>query len=229
MTIVVATRNPDKVREIDAILRGLGVSLVSLDRFGDVPEVVEDRPTLEENALKKARTVRDATGVTSLADDTGLEVDFLGGAPGVYSARYAGAEAGYEANNRKLLAALEGVPDGERTARFRCVTALALSAGDGALVHRRMAERGGEEPAAIRGTTRVDALVAEGILEGRIARAKRGTAGFGYDPVFEIPPAGKTLAELGNEAKNRMSHRYRALVEIRELLLRWGLASARGE
>ncbi len=83
--------------------------------------------------------------------------------------------------------------------------------------------------AAIQGTTRVDALVAEGILEGRIARAKRGTAGFGYDPVFEIPPAGKTLAEMGNEAKNRMSHRYRALVEIRELLLRWGLASPRGE
>lgn len=230
MTILVATRNPDKVREIEAILRGLGVTLVSLDGFRDVPEVVEDRPTLEENALKKARTVRDATGITSLADDTGLEVDFLGGAPGVFSARYAGEGAGYEANNRKLLAALEGAPDSERTARFRCVMALALSAEDGSLVHRRMAERGGEGSARVAdGTTRVDAFVAEGILEGRIARGKRGSEGFGYDPVFEVPPEGKTLAELGNEAKNKMSHRYRALVEIRELLIRWGLASPRDE
>jgi non-canonical purine NTP pyrophosphatase (RdgB/HAM1 family) len=108
--------------------------------------------------------------------------------------------------------------------------ALALSAEDGALVHRRMAERGGEEPALVSGgTTRVDAFVAEGILEGRIAHGKRGSEGFGYDPLFEIPPAGKTLAELGDEAKNKMSHRYRALVEIRELLLRWGLAEKRRE
>jgi XTP/dITP diphosphohydrolase len=232
MTILVATRNPDKVREIEAILRGLDVSLVSLDSLasaGGVPEVVEDRPTLEENALKKARTVRDATGITSLADDTGLEVDFLGGAPGVYSARYAGEGAGYEANNSKLLAALEGAPDSERTARFRCVMALALSPGDGETVHRAMRERGGEDPAAVAGSSRVDAFVAEGILEGRIARENRGAAGFGYDPLFEIPSSGRTLAEMGNEAKNKMSHRYRALVEIRELLLRWGLVVPRGE
>jgi XTP/dITP diphosphohydrolase len=229
MTIVVATRNPDKVREIESILQGLDVSLVTLDRFGDLPVVVEDGRTVEENALKKARTVRDATGITALADDTGLEVDALGGAPGVYSARYAGEGAGYEANNRKLIAALDGVPGSERTARFRCVTALALSASDGETVHRRMRERGGEDPAAIQGTSRVDAFVAEGILEGRIAREKRGTGGFGYDPLFEIPAAGKTLAEMGNEAKNKMSHRYRALIEIRELLLRWELVLRRGE
>ena len=229
MTILVATRNPDKVREIEAILRGLDVSLVSLERFPDAPAAVEDGLTVEENALKKARTVRDATGITALADDTGLEVDALGGAPGVYSARYAGEGAGYEANNRKLIAALDGVPDSERTARFRCVTALALSASDGETVHRRMRERGGEDPAAIQGTSRVDAFVAEGILEGRIAREKRGTGGFGYDPLFEIPAAGKTLAEMGNDAKNKMSHRYRALIEIRELLLRWELVLRRGE
>ena len=229
MTILVATRNPDKVREIEAILRGLDVSLVSLERFPDAPAAVEDGLTVEENALKKARTVRDATGVTALADDTGLEVDALGGAPGVYSARYAGEGAGYAANNRKLIAALDGVPDSERTARFRCVTALALSASDGETVHRRMRERGGEDPAAIQGTSRVDAFVAEGILEGRIAREKRGTGGFGYDPLFEIPAAGKTLAEMGNDAKNKMSHRYRALIEIRELLLRWELVLRRGE
>jgi inosine/xanthosine triphosphate pyrophosphatase family protein len=107
--------------------------------------------------------------------------------------------------------------------------ALALSASDAEAVRRRMRERGGEDPAAAAESSRVDAFVAEGILEGRIARGKRGSEGFGYDPLFEIPSAGKTLAEMGNEAKNKMSHRYRALVEIRELLLRWGLALPRGE
>ena len=227
MTILVATRNPDKVREIEAILRGLGVTLVSLDGFRDVPEVVEDRPTLEENALKKARTVRDATGITSLADDTGLEVDFLGGAPGVFSARYAGEGAGYEANNRKLLAALEGAPDSERTARFRCVMALAVSSDVGSRVYARMKDAADARAVIERGAERVDAFVAEGVLEGRIIREKRGQGGFGYDPVFEVPGPGVTLAEMGAEKKNRISHRYRALVEIRELMLLWGLVTHR--
>lgn len=230
MTIVVATRNPDKVREIEAILRGLDVSLLSLDRFGNVPVVVEDGRTVEENALKKARTVRDATGLTALADDTGLEVDALGGAPGVLSARYAGERAGYEANNRKLLEALEGVPGPGRAARFRCVMALALSIEAGAAVYARIEERGGDRRATLAmPSRRVDAFVAEGILEGRIARDRKGTSGFGYDPIFEVPPAGTTLAEMGPGQKNRISHRYRALVEIRELVVRWGLATPRGE
>jgi XTP/dITP diphosphohydrolase len=228
MTIVVATRNPDKVREIEAILRGLDVSLVSLERFGDLPPVVEDGRTVEENALKKARAVRDATGTCALADDTGLEVDALGGAPGVHSARYAGEQGDYEANNRKLLASLSDVPDGERSARFRCVMALALTDDVGERVFERMIERKDEHAVSSAGSRRVDALVAEGLLEGRITREKRGSSGFGYDPVFEVPDEEKTLAEMGAEAKNRISHRYRALVEIRELLLRWGIAGRTG-
>jgi XTP/dITP diphosphohydrolase len=225
MTIVVATRNPDKVKEIEAILRGLDVSLVTLDRFADVPTVVEDGTTVEENALKKARAVRDATEMCALADDTGLEVDALNGAPGVFSSRYAGEEAGYEANNRKLLQALSGVPDDERTARFRCVVALALTTNVGGRLYERMKDAAADEATVLgAGARSVDGFVAEGLLEGRITREKRGTSGFGYDPVFEVLGEGKTLAEIGTEGKNRMSHRYRALVEIRELLLRWSLA-----
>jgi XTP/dITP diphosphohydrolase len=206
MKIVVATQNPDKLREIQAILNDLDVSLVTLSEFEGVPEVVEDGKTVEENALKKARTIRDATGLCALGDDTGLEVDALGGAPGVFSARYAGGGGDYQANNRKLLTELADVSDDKRTARFRCVMALALTEGVG--------------------PSGSDAFVAEGILEGRITHENKGAGGFGYDPVFEVPHLGKTLSEIGDEAKNRLSHRYRALVEIRELLLRWGLASA---
>ena len=226
MTIVVATRNPDKVREIEAILHGLDVSLVALDRFAGVPEIVEDGATLEDNALKKARTVRDATGMCALADDTGLEVDALNGAPGIFSSRYAGDAGGYEANNSKLLGALAEIPDDARAARFRCVMALALTESEGARVYDRMTRaQDSDERTVTTGSGRfIDAFVAEGILEGRIIREKRGTGGFGYDPVFEVPAEGMTLAEMGLEAKNRISHRYRALVEIRELVLRWGLA-----
>lgn len=225
MTIVVATRNPDKVKEIESILRGLDVSLVTLDRFKDVPAIVEDGLTVEENALKKARAVRDATEMCALADDTGLEVDALDGAPGVFSSRYAGEESGYEANNRKLLEALAGVSDDDRTARFRCVMALALTKKVGVRLFEKMKNTAADDAVvADAGGRCVDALVAEGVLEGRIAVVRRGTAGFGYDPVFEVPGVGMTLAEMGAEAKNRMSHRYRALVEIRELVLRWGVA-----
>ena len=224
MRIVVATRNADKMREIEAILRGLDVSLHGVEDFKDVPPVEEDGETIEENALKKARAVRDATGMCALADDTGLEVDALGGAPGVHSARFAGRNAGYEANNRKLLESLRAVRDAERTARFRCVVAFALTPEEGGRVFDRMRSAAGEHAVADETAQRVDVLVAEGILEGRITRGKRGAGGFGYDPVFEVPGTGKTLAEMGVEGKNRISHRYRALVELRELMLRWGLA-----
>ena len=230
MKIVVATQNPDKLKEIQAILNDLDVSLVTLREFDGVPEVVEDGKTVEDNALKKARTIRDVTGLCALADDTGLEVDALGGAPGVYSARYAGGDGDYQANNIKLLAELAGVSDDKRTARFRCVMALALTEDVGKAVLERMtsgvSDGGAGDGSGAAAPSRTDAFVAEGILEGRITHENKGAGGFGYDPVFEVPHLGKTLSEIGDDAKNKLSHRYRALVEIRELLLRWGLASA---
>lgn len=146
------------------------------------PEVEETANTLEGNALVKARAVAEATGVTALADDTGLEVDALGGAPGLHTARYSGAEATYDNNVAKLLDEMVGVS--HRSARFRTVVALVASTGE--------------------------EVTAEGVLEGAIAVEPRGSGGFGYDPVFEVG-GGKTLAELGSEEKNRLSHRARAL------------------
>ncbi|UCG51916.1 MAG: non-canonical purine NTP pyrophosphatase [Candidatus Latescibacterota bacterium] len=224
MEIVFATRNLDKVREIESIMGGLDVSFVALDRFPNAPTVVEDGKTLEENALKKARTIRDFTGMCALADDTGLEVDALDGAPGVFASRYAGEDVGYDDNNRKLLRELTGVGDEMRTARFRTVMALALTPEVASMVETRWKSDGiGNGAVVSPGERRLDAFVTEGVLDGRITREKRGESGFGYDPVFELPRIGKTLAEIGLAAKNKISHRYRALVELRELLLRWEL------
>jgi XTP/dITP diphosphohydrolase len=224
LEIVFATRNRDKIKEIEAIMGGLDVSFIALDRFGNAPDVIEDEATLEENALKKARAIRDFTGMCALADDTGLEVDALGGAPGVYSARYAGENVDYQTNNEKLLRELSGVEDDKRTARFRCVMALALSVDVAADLEKRMkTANAGNGGARSSSTRRLDAIVTEGILDGQIARENRGESGFGYDPVFEVPRLGQTLAEMGSDAKNKISHRYRALVEVRELLLRWGI------
>ncbi|MBI4721032.1 MAG: hypothetical protein HY770_07420, partial [Chitinivibrionia bacterium] len=181
--------------------------------------------TLEENALKKAREIRTFTGLSALADDSGLEVEALGGAPGVYSSRFAGEDATYEDNNRKLLGLLENVPDAERGACFRCCMALALAGEDRARADRFFREHphAGERVSA--GSEReLDALVAEGRAHGRITRSIRGRTGFGYDPVFEIPRTGRTFAEIPIEEKNLLSHRYRALVEMRELMIRCGLA-----
>lgn len=227
MNIVLATRNVDKVREISAILSTITVELSGLERFGDVPEVVEDGDTLEHNAIKKAQEVLGHTGWCALADDTGLEVDALDGAPGVYSSRYAGDGATYEDNCVKLIGALDGVPESERTARFRCKMALALTDDAGSTVKVRMAEAGQN----VRPNTTGDGgmvLVTEGIIEGRITQTPRGRDGFGYDPVFEVTSCGQTLAEMGPDEKNQISHRYRALVELRELLLRWGFAREKG-
>jgi len=219
MKIVLATQNRDKIKEIKAIMAPLDVEFLHPD---GMPDVVEDGSTLEENALKKAREIRDFTGLCALADDTGLEVDALDGAPGVYSSRYAGEHVTYDDNNTKLLQDLDGVPKEKRTARFRCVMALALVNNERELLYDRMKEHGGLSDTA------TDAVTTEGILEGRIAQSRRGAEGFGFDPVFEVPQLGKTLAEMGLEAKNEISHRYRALVEMRELLLRYGLAAERG-
>lgn len=185
MDILLATRNRHKVVEIAALLSpGLGV--LSLAERPEVPEVVEDAPTLEGNARKKAAAVAAATGLWCLADDTGLEVEALGGAPGVLSARYAGDGCDYAANNRKLLEALRGVPRERRGAAFRTVMALS-DPGGGRVV------------------------LEEGRLDGVIAAEPAGTGGFGYDPLFLIPSRGKTLAQLTLEEKNGLSHRAAAL------------------
>jgi XTP/dITP diphosphohydrolase len=210
MRIVLATHNRDKAGEIRAILEGLDVTLLTLDEFPGAPETVEDADTLEGNALKKAREIRAFTGLSALADDTGLEVDALDGAPGVYSARFASPQASYEENRQHLLERLEGVPETERGARFRTVMALALSPDDAARLTHAPED--------------TDALTSEGILPGSITTEPLGSGGFGYDPVFYHPAAGRTLSEMSAQEKNRTSHRYRALVEMRAMILREGLA-----
>jgi XTP/dITP diphosphohydrolase len=197
--LVLATRNAHKAAEIARILDGSGVVCESLGAFPGMHEVVEDRDTLEGNAAKKAAETAAHCGTWALADDTGLEVDALGGAPGVYSARWAGPGCTYADNCVKLERALSGVPDGRRAARFR--TVMALSSPDG----------------------RVES--AEGRLEGSIATTPRGTGGFGYDPFFLLPD-GRTLAELGVDEKNDISHRGRALRAILPRLRALGAAAA---
>ena len=188
MKLVVATRNKHKLEEIHAILNGLVVELHSALDFPEIPDVVEDGVTFEANAIKKAVTLARATGCWALADDSGLEVDALGGAPGVYSARYAGEPVSYAANNDKLLHELAGSKD--RHARFRCVIALSDPAGRAETV--------------------------EGRCEGHIIEALRGTAGFGYDPLFVPDGHVQTFAEMPAVLKNSISHRGRALQAARK-------------
>lgn len=194
MKLLVATRNPGKKREYAELLEGLGLELVTLDEAGIDLEVEETGATFAQNALLKARAYRDASGLPTLADDSGLEVDALGGAPGVRSARYAGEGATDADRYLKLLGEIAGVPEGRRGARFRCVIAVAWPEGP------------------------VD--TAEGICEGHITREPRGEHGFGYDPVFHVDELGRTMAELPPEVKNRISHRARAARAIRTALRR---------
>jgi XTP/dITP diphosphohydrolase len=185
-TFVLATANPHKTEEMSAILATLGFGV--LPRPTDVPDVDETEETLEGNALLKARALVAATGHAAIADDTGLFVDALDGAPGVYSARYAGEHASYDDNVTKLLAALAEIAT-PRTARFRSVIAVAYPDGT--------------------------SLCVAGVLEGEITLIRRGTNGFGYDPVFQpAEGAGRTLAELLPEEKNSLSHRARALLAL---------------
>jgi XTP/dITP diphosphohydrolase len=178
--LVIASKNPDKIPEIEAVLLESGVADEIVDGL-EWPDVDETGETLEENALLKARAVVEFVGLPVIGDDTGLEVKALGNAPGVFTARYAGAGASYADNVAKLLAELGEERD--RTARFRTVVALAMP--DGVEV------------------------VAEGVLEGGITRRRRGSGGFGYDPVFEV--SGRTLAEMTLKEKNELSHRARAI------------------
>ena len=191
-TLILATRNQGKVRELRDPLARFGFDVQSLPE--DVPEIEENGTTFEENALIKARAVAEALGVAAAADDSGLEVDALGGAPGVYSARYSEdwpaveGESKDERNNRKILAELEGVPAEKRTARFRCCMALVIP--------------GGEE------------IVVSGAWEGSIGFKRAGANGFGYDPLFIDPELELTGAELTREAKMVRSHRGKALARL---------------
>ena len=194
MDIVLATRNKKKVEEIKRLFAGLPITVLSLDNYPDCPETVEDRDTFEGNAVKKAVEVCQCTGKPALADDSGLEVDALGNAPGVYSARYAGGTGGGNdvKNYEKVLAELKNVPDEQRGARFVCCMALAFPDG----------------------TTKTFL----GISEGRIGLEPKGKTGFGYDPVFIPAGFSKTFAEMTGKEKDKLSHRGKAIDKTVEYL-----------
>ena len=190
--LVVATENQGKLREIEESLQEIGVQIKSLRDLPALSSVEEDGSTYLENALKKARTVAVHSGQLTIADDSGLEVDYLQGSPGVRSARFAGDQASDAENNGKLLQLLAGIPAAERGALFRCVIAIVTPRGQEAWV--------------------------EGQCRGIILEQSRGNEGFGYDPLFAIPELGKTLAELPLAVKNRISHRGRALAALKAVL-----------
>jgi XTP/dITP diphosphohydrolase len=192
LRIVLSSRNPHKLREVTDILAAPWLEIVPLSDFPGAPVAQEGTESLERNARLKARIARDFTGLPSIGDDTGLEVDILGGEPGVTSSRYAGANATYDDNVRKLLTVLQSIPIGERAARFCCVVALALPDG----VERSF----------------------NGRCYGRIALTPRGRSGFGYDPVFVPRGRKSTFAQLSPALKNRLSHRGRALRSLRRHL-----------
>ncbi len=191
--LIFATGNQDKMREIREILGDLDYEILSLKEAGVDIDIVEDGETFEENAIIKATAVQKATGAAVvLADDSGLEIDYLNKEPGVYSARYLGENTSYKIKNQILIDRLDGVPDMLRTARFVCVVAAAFA--DGKVETRT------------------------GVIEGRIAHEPAGENGFGYDPIFYLPDYGMTSAQISAEEKNAISHRGQALREIRELL-----------
>jgi XTP/dITP diphosphohydrolase len=191
--LVVATANLGKLREFRALLAGLPYELISLAELG-LESPAETGATFLENATLKARHAATSSGFAAVADDSGIEVDALGGAPGIHSARYAGAGASASANNAKLMSALKGVPLDARRARYRCALVL-MEAADTA------------------------PMVAQSAWEGFILDMPRGCGGFGYDPYFWLPELDKTAAELGPEEKNRLSHRGKAMRALREALL----------
>lgn len=199
MKIVIATRNRHKAVELQTLLHGAGYDAVRLDEIdpdGKIPEVEETGTTFKENALLKAHAIAKATGLPSVADDTGLEVDALGGAPGIFSARYAGENCTYEDNVKKLLRELSDVADDRRKARFKTVAVY---------VHKETE------------------LSAEGVVEGVITEKAEGVGGFGYDPVFSVLDMKKTYAQLADEEKNRVSHRGKAIRSLIEKLRENGL------
>jgi XTP/dITP diphosphohydrolase len=195
MDIVLATKNKKKIEEIKKILHMMGTTsrIHTLDDFPAYQDVEEDGNTFEENAVKKAVYIRDCTGISAIADDSGLEVDALGGAPGVFSARYAGADADDTANVEKLLQEMSSLPREKRKARFVCCIAMA---------------------------TREEVRTFMGYVHGRIGTGLKGTSGFGYDPVFYPEGHDRTFAEMGEGEKNAISHRAMALRELQKYLLK---------
>ena len=193
--IIFVTGNEDKMKEIRMILAGEDYEILSMKQAGIDIDIVEDGKTFEENAIIKATAiskVKEAEGCIVLADDSGLEVDYLNKEPGIYSARYEGVDTPYEIKNRIIIDRLNGVPDEQRTARFVCAIAAAFP--DGRVETRR------------------------GTIEGRIAYEPAGENGFGYDPIFYVPELGKTTAEIPPEEKNNLSHRGNALRAIKEII-----------
>lgn len=190
--LVIASKNIGKLKEFQSLLGGSSFNVVSLEEYPEIPEIRETGSTFAENAAIKAEAVAQYTGELSLADDSGLEVDVLGGRPGVYSARFAGVPSSDKANNQKLLEMLSSVPGEKRTARFRCVIAIAAPCVPTQLVY--------------------------GCCEGLIASVPSGTGGFGYDPLFYVPSLGRTFAELSPEQKNIVSHRAQAMAAAEKLL-----------
>lgn len=190
--IIFATGNPGKMKEVREILKDLDAEVLSMKEAGVQADIVEDGTTFEENAVIKAKAVCELTGEIALADDSGLEVDYLNKEPGVYSARYMGEDTSYRIKNKSIIDRLEGVPDEKRTARFVCVIAAAFP--DGTVK-------------TVRGT-----------MEGIIGYQEQGENGFGYDPIFFLPEYGCTSAQISMEEKNKISHRGKALRAIKEEL-----------
>lgn len=190
--LVLASGNKGKLNEFNTLLAPLNITVQSLADYPDMPETIEDGETFSENAIKKAREAAAFTGLPALADDSGLEVDYLNGQPGVYSARFAGEPKDDAANNRKLLELLKDVTREQRTARFRCVIAFCTPDG------------------------KVD--TSDGTCEGYILEEEKGSGGFGYDPLFYVPKYSKTFAELEMAEKNKISHRGKALQGIVNIL-----------
>ena len=190
--IIFATGNQDKMREIHEILADMDVEVVSMKEAGIHADIVEDGSTFEENAVIKAKTICELTGEITLADDSGLEIDYLNKEPGIYSARYMGHETSYREKNANLISRLDGVPKEKRTARFVCAIAAALPDGN--------------------------SLVTRGIIEGYIGWEECGSNGFGYDPIFYLYENDKSTAELSAEEKNAISHRGKALRQMKKML-----------
>ena len=193
--IVFATGNKGKIKEIQMILEDLGAEIKTMKEEGIIVEVEENGKTYEENALLKAREVAKYTDAIVMADDSGLEIDYLNKEPGIYSARYMGEDTSYRIKNANLIERLQGVAEQKRTARFVCAIAAVLPDGR--------------------------ELTARGVIEGRIGYEERGENGFGYDPIFYVPEFGKTTAELSEEEKNKVSHRGRALEIMKEELKKY--------
>ena len=188
--IIFATGNAGKMKEIREILSDLPYEVVSMKEAGVTADIVEDGTTFEENALIKARTIAKLTGEIAMADDSGLEVDYLDKAPGIYSARFLGEDTSYDIKNKYLIDQLEGVEGSDRSARFVCAIACVWPDGK--------------------------EKVCRATIEGELAKESKGENGFGYDPIFYVPEYGKTTAELSMEEKNEISHRAKALREMKK-------------